>query len=147
VDSDEELSEPVDDPRFDVAAEAIDAGDWDGAEAAYREILAANPDDEDASAGLANVQLFRRTDGKNADEIRAAAAADAMNVQAQCAAADFDAQDGAWAQAFARLIECVRNTSGDDRNEARAHLLSLFDLAGSDPAVIPARTALASALF
>jgi putative thioredoxin len=143
----EEPLEPVDDPRFDIAAEAIDAGDWDGAEAAYREILVTTPGDEDASAGLASVQLFRRTEGKDAEAIRAAAAGDPTDVHAQCAAADFDAQDGAWADAFARLVECVRSTSGDDRNAARAHLISLFELAGGDPAVAPARTALASALF
>lgn len=139
--------EPEDDPRFDVAADAIDAGDWDGAEAAYREILAGSPKDDDALAGLAAVSLFRRTEGLDGETVRAEAAADVSNVQAQCAAADFDARDGAWADAFTRLIECVRATSGDDRNAARAHLISLFDLAGSDPAVAPARTALASALF
>ena len=146
VESVEERIEPEEDPRFDVAAEAIDAGDWNAAEAAYREILVTTPGDEDAAAGLANVELFRRTEGKDADAVRAAAS-DPADVQAQCAAADFDAQDGAWADAFARLIECVRSTSGDDRNAARAHLISLFALAGGDPAVAPARTALASALF
>ena len=146
VENVEESIEPEEDPRFDVAAEAIDAGDWNAAEAAYREILVTTPGDEDAAAGLANVELFRRTEGKDADVVRAAASNPA-DVQAQCAAADFDAQDGAWADAFARLIECVRSTSGDDRNAARAHLISLFALAGGDPAVAPARTALASALF
>lgn len=139
--------EPEDDPRFDVAADAIDAGDWDGAETAYREILAGSPSDDDALAGLAAVSLFRRTEGLDGEVVRAEASADVCNVHAQCAAADFDARDGAWADAFARLIECVRATSGDDRNAARAHLISLFELAGGDPAVAPARTALASALF
>lgn len=143
----ESAPEPEDDPRFDVAADAIDAGDWEGAEAAYRDILASSPADADAQAGLAAVSLFRRTDGVDEEAVRAEAAANPGDVRAQCAAADFDARDGDWAAAFARLVECVRVTSGDDRNAARAHLISLFELAGGDPAVAPARTALASALF
>ncbi len=143
----ESAPEPEEDPRFDVAADAIDAGDWDGAEAAYREILACNPADEDALAGLASASLFRRTDGLDGAAVRAEAEADPGDVQAQCAASDFDARDGDWSAAFARLIACIRITSGDDRNDARAHLISLFELAGGHPAVAPARTALASALF
>lgn len=143
----EVVPEPEDDPRFDVAAEAIDAGDWDAAEAAYRDILASNPADEDALAGVAMTSIFRRTDGLDGPAVRQTAAAEPGDVAAQCSAADFDARDGDWASAFARLIECVRLTEGEDRNTARAHLISLFELAGSDPAVAPARTALASALF
>jgi putative thioredoxin len=42
----------------------------------------------------------------------------------------------------------VRRSSGDDRDKARAHLLELFDLVGSDDErVAKARTALANALF
>ena len=50
--------------------------------------------------------------------------------------------------AFALLVEVVRSSAGDDREAARAHLLTLFDVLGDDdPAVGPARKALASALF
>ncbi|MDP2014727.1 MAG: tetratricopeptide repeat protein, partial [Actinomycetota bacterium] len=41
----------------------------------------------------------------------------------------------------------VKATSGEERNRARARLLELFVIADDDPAVAPARTALASALF
>ena len=42
----------------------------------------------------------------------------------------------------------VARTSGDERDEARAHLIGLFDLMpAGDPRVARARTALASALF
>ena len=145
--SDDEVVEEVSDPRFDAAATAIDAGDWDGAERAYRVILDTEPGNTDAQAGLAMVGMFRRT--ATAQEGAAIAAADSApaDVAAQTLAADFDALAGRWQQAFHRLITCVRATSGADRDAARAHLLALFQVAGDDPAVPAARTALASALF
>jgi len=42
----------------------------------------------------------------------------------------------------------VRQTSGEDRDAARTHLLGLFEVAGpDDPRVSRARTRLANALF
>jgi putative thioredoxin len=62
-------------------------------------------------------------------------------------AADFAALEGDWPVAFALLVDCVRRTAGDERDAARARLIDLFVVAGDDPAVAPARTALASALY
>ena len=70
------------------------------------------------------------------------------DVAAQCQAADIDLLSGEVEAAFTRLIDVVRRTSGDDRTQARTHLVSLFDLLGpDDPRVMAARTALANALF
>ena len=50
--------------------------------------------------------------------------------------------------AFARLVDLVRRTAGDDRDKARTHLLGLFAAVGNDdPRVLKGRQALASALF
>ena len=50
--------------------------------------------------------------------------------------------------AFGRLIELVRRTSGDERDRARVHLIDLFAVVGNDdPRVLKARRDLASALF
>ena len=50
--------------------------------------------------------------------------------------------------AFIRLIELVRRTSGDERNKAREHLIGLFGAVGNDdPRVLKGRQSLASALF
>jgi putative thioredoxin len=50
--------------------------------------------------------------------------------------------------AFARLVDTVRRTSGAERDRARAHLVELFDVVGSgDPRVASARLALANAVF
>lgn len=136
---------PLVDPRMEAAYAAIEAGDWAGAEAAYAHLLQANPADADAQAGLALVGLYRRSEGVDATAARAVS--DPTDVPAQCIAADLDALDGDFAGAFDRLIACVRATSGADRDAARARLLELFAIAGDDPAVPKARTALASALF
>ena len=140
-------AEPEADPGYDVAYEAVEAGDWDVAEQAYLSILAANPSDEDAAAGLGQVALLRRTDGTDpAAALAAAAAPDSL--QAQALAADVELLTGRVDEAFARIVDLVRRTSGDDRTAAKDHLVGLFALVGeTDPRVVKARTALANALF
>jgi putative thioredoxin len=45
-------------------------------------------------------------------------------------------------------VQLVKDTAGDERETVRTHLLSLFAALGEhDPAVAPARKALARALF
>jgi putative thioredoxin len=49
---------------------------------------------------------------------------------------------------FDRLLDTVRRTSGDERDKARVHLLSLFEIfPPRDPRVTKARAALSSLLF
>ena len=143
-----EPDEPQNHPGFDAAVDAIDAGDWDAAEAAYRSVLASDPADTDAALGLAQVALLRRTDGLDPRVALSAADADPGDLAAAVPAADVELLNGRIDEAFARIIEVVRRTSGADRTAARDHLLSLFALVGDgDPSVIKARTALANALF
>ena len=136
----EELAEEPIDPRFEAVYDAIEAGDWAAAEQAYRTVLDASPADVDAQAGLAMVGLYLRTDGKHVP-------AAPESVDDLMLASDFAALEGDWPSSFALLVECVRRTSGDERDAARARLIELFLVAGDDPAVAPARTALASALY
>ncbi|MCB9413590.1 MAG: tetratricopeptide repeat protein [Actinobacteria bacterium] len=147
----EEPAEPVDDPTdalFDAAGEALVAGDWDAATAAYQQVLAANPGDPDAQAGLTLVALQRRIDGIDPVAAVAAADADPADVQAAVVAADVELVNGDPAAAYARLVTAVSRASGDDRDAARARLLELFELAPpDDPEVAKARRALAAALF
>jgi len=140
-------AEEAGDPRWDSAADAIDRGDLDAAAAAYRSLLADSPGDPDATAGLAQVELLARV-GTAGPDVRARADADPTDVAAACAAADLDLVEGLVAEAFARLVDTVRRTVGDDREAARRHLIDLFALVGDDdPQVPPARLALANALF
>ena len=142
------VAEAVDEAELSAADEAMMSGDLDAAEAAYRAALAERPADSEAVAGLVQVGLLRRTQGVDPVAARQAADAAPHDVDAQIVAADVDLLDGHVAAALDRLIDTVVATSGDDRDRARVHLLELFDLVGSaDPAVLAARTRLASALF
>jgi putative thioredoxin len=139
---------PPQDPRLAAADEALLAGDFDAAEAAYQKILAESPSSVAAQAGLAQVALHRRTAGVDPSEALAKAQAAPDDVEAQLLAADVEVLSGRAEQAYDRLVNLVRRTAGDERERARAHLVELFTMAGpDDPAVATARRALASALF
>lgn len=138
---------PPSDPGFDTAITAIDAGDWAAARLAYKQILDQSPADPEALAGLALVDLYERTEGFDHDVAIVEATRASGDVAAALRAADVEAIRGEWNASFERLITVVRASSGDEREAARNRLIDLFTLAGDDPAVGPARTALASALF
>ncbi|GAB3413213.1 tetratricopeptide repeat protein [Flindersiella endophytica] len=136
------------DPRFAAAVDAIERGDLDSAAAEYQRVLDQTPADQEATAALAQVNLLRRARDIDPAEARAAAAAKPEDAQAQCNVADLELLDGQVVEAFNRLVETVRNTSGDERDAARLHLLDLFTVVGaSDPRVRKARQQLSSALF
>ena len=144
----EPVEEPAEDPRYDEAYDAIERGDLDTAAAAYRSLLDQSPADPDAQAGLGQVELLRRTKDLDVAAVRARAAANPDDVAAQTAAADLELLSGHVEDAFGRLIDLVRRTSGDERDKAREHLVELFGLVGNDDErVAKARTALANALF
>jgi len=139
---------PPADPDLEAAMAAIDTGDLDGAIAAYEKVLANRPDDAEARTGIAAARLVKRTNELNPAAVRQVADQRPDDVAAQVQAADVDMISGEVDEAFERLVETVRRTSGDERNTARTHLLELFEVAGSDdPRVARARTRLANALF
>jgi putative thioredoxin len=136
------------DPRYAPAQEALEAGDLDGAVAEYQKLVDANPADVEAAGGLAMAKVLQRTQGVDLHAARAAAAERRDDVAAQTLAADLDMLGGHVDDAFARLIDLVRRTSGDERDQARQHLLGLFAAVGNDdPRVLKGRQGLASALF
>jgi putative thioredoxin len=135
-------------PLHQEAFDAIDAGDLDAAIVAYEKALAQNPADEMATAGLAQVKLLQRTMGVDPQAARDAAAQSPTDADAQIVVADFDVMGGHVDDAFARLVDTVRVTAGDDREKVRSHLVELFTVVGpTDDRVIKARRALTSALF
>jgi putative thioredoxin len=137
----------VEDPRLDAAEAALDRGDLAAAEAAYSEILAAEPAHPVAGLALRQVQLFRRAEEAGPDALVAADAAP-DDVAAQTRAADFLLGTGNIEAAFDRLLDVVRRTAGEDRDMARKHLVELFGVVGDDdPRVAAARRALTLALF
>lgn len=141
--------EPLpEDPRFTAAEQALDAGDYDGAVAAYELLLNSEPGNLEAQAALAQVRFLQRVETVPADAVATADAA-LDDVDAQLTAADAELATQAVEAAFARLVATVRRAGpGAGRDAARARLLSLFELFDpADPAVVAARRKLASALY
>lgn len=140
-------AEPEVDQRYAAAEDAVGAGDLDGAIAAYEELLKQTPNDAEAKAGLARVRLVQRTSDVS-DEVQGRAASDPADVEAQLLVADLELVSGQVEEAFARLVRTVQVTAGDDRNQARLHLIELFEVVGGDDErVIKARRQLMAALF
>jgi len=145
--ADGEAPPDVEDPRLDAAEAALERGDLVAAEAAYQAILDAEPDHPEASLALRQVQLFRRADEAGPDALAAAEAAP-DDVAAQTRAADFLLGTGNVQEAFDHLLAVVRRTAGEDRDQARLHLVELFAVVGDeDPRVGAARRQLTLALF
>ncbi|MGY1622247.1 tetratricopeptide repeat protein [Geodermatophilus sp. SYSU D00965] len=137
----------ADDPRLDAAEAALERGDLAAAEAAYQAIVDAEPDHPVAGLALRQVQLFRRADEAGPDALAAADAAP-DDVTAQTRAADFLLGTGDVEGAFGRLLDVVRRTAGEDRDQARKHLVELFGIVGDqDPRVADARRQLTLALY
>ncbi|NUR08945.1 MAG: tetratricopeptide repeat protein [Nocardioidaceae bacterium] len=139
---------PAADPRYAPAQDALAAGDVDTAVAEYEKLVAANPADAEAAAGLAMAKVLQRTQDVDLNAARAAAADHPDDVDAQTLVADLDMLGGHVDDAFNRLVDLVRRTTGDERDKARTHLLGLFSAVGNDdPRVLRGRQQLASALF
>lgn len=144
----ETADEPPLPPRHQEAYDAIERGDLDAAAQAYSAALTENPRDDMARAGLAQVDLMRRTEHLDPASVRAAAQAAPGDVEAQLALADVELMSDRVEEAFAVLVDLVRRTAGADREAARVRLLELFTVVGDDdPRVMAARRALASALY
>lgn len=144
----DEPDEPPAPPLHQAAYDALVQGDMAAARSSYEQALREDPRDAMARAGLAQVGLLERTAEVDAPAVRAAAAAAPTDVDAQLAAADVDLLDGHPDDAFARLVDLVRQTRGDDRERARLRLVDLFEVVGGDDlTVVAARRALASALY
>jgi putative thioredoxin len=146
VDEAEPVEEP-EDPRFTAAEDAVEAGDFTAAEAAYQRILDEEPANELARTAIAQVRFLARVSAADPASIaRADSAPD--DLDAQLAAADAELAEQQVQPAFDRLIAAVRRSAGDDRDRVRKHLVELFELfPADDPRVAAARRNLASALF
>lgn len=147
-DSAAEAPEPPLPPLHQRAFDAISAGDYADAAAAYRTAIAQNPRDQLAVAGLAQVLLLQRLDGLDAAEVRAAAAADPASVDAQLDVADLDLSGGHVDDAFARLLRVFSECDAEGKTAVRTRLLDFFEIVGADDErTIAARRALTALLF
>jgi putative thioredoxin len=143
---DEDADEP--DPRFAAADEALQRGDYAAAVAEFDKLLQANPRDAEAQAGKAQAALLARTADLNPQQVLADAGAPDAPIDLQLTAADAELATGRAEEGFARLIDLIKRTSGDDRDRVRVRLLELFETLGNaDPRVQKARRDLMTALF
>jgi putative thioredoxin len=130
------------------AMEALEAGDYTAAEAAYKKWLARKPSENLAKLGLAQTQLLMRTEGLDLNQVIDESTKNPSDISLQLKAADVEIVNGGVEAAFTRLLHAVRATAGDDRTKVKDHLLSLFALIDpNDPRLVAARKELASALF
>jgi putative thioredoxin len=133
---------------FAEARAAMERGDLDGAARAFEQELSANPADPVAKTGLAQVNLIRRVTSYDQAQARRDAAEHPSDVAAQIKVADIELAGGRIEESFDRLLGVVRRTSGDEREQARKHLVSLFDLLPpNEPQVKKTRSALSALLF
>ena len=149
--ADGETAEPVEEPLPPLHQEAYDAierGDFAAASSAYRTAIAENPRDALAVAGLAQVNLLGRLDGKTLDEIRNAAASAPLDLDAQLDVADLDLSGGHVDDAFDRLLELFPTLDAEGRKRVRERLIEFFEIVGTDdPRVVAARRRLTNLLY
>lgn len=138
-------------PLHQKAYEAIEAGDYAAAAAAYRQALLEMPADAEAKAGLAQVELMDRlqsVSGPEGDALRRLAADEPDNLDAQLGVADLDIAGGHIEDALGRVVTFIGRNFGPERETARVRLLELFDVVGTgDERVAKARQGLARVLF
>jgi putative thioredoxin len=140
--------EPPLPPHHAEAYEAIDHQDYAEAARRFRLAIAQNPRDTAAVAALAQVELLERLGEVDPAAARTAAAADPEDVAAQLTVADLDISGGHVDDAFARLLDVVARTAGDERTAARERLLAYFEIVGvDDPRVMTARRRLTTLLY
>ncbi|HUN30764.1 MAG TPA: tetratricopeptide repeat protein [Trebonia sp.] len=136
-------------PHLRAARDAIEAGEMDSAASLLEKALSEVPSDGFAKSMLAQVNVMRRVSGYDdvaAIARQAAERPDDPDVQGKLA--DLEVASGRAEDAFDRLLGVIKRTTGDDRNQARVHLIDLFEIfPPGDPAVKSARQRLASLLF
>jgi putative thioredoxin len=133
-------------PEEAAAYAAMEKGDYKAAKLSYEAWLKRKPNEQVAVVGLAQVNLMLRIDGL--DPVLTLKNAKADDVISQMMCADIEIATGNYEAAFERLLNAVRSMAGDDRDKAKAHLITLFNLVDpTDPRLVKARGQLASALF
>jgi len=130
----------------EAAYAAMEKGDYKAAKLSYEAWLKRKPNEQIAVVGLAQVNLMLRIEGLDPVLTLKNAKNDDLTSQLMCA--DIQVASGDYEAAFDRLLQVIKSMAGEDRDKAKNHLISLFNLVDpADPRLIKARAALASALF
>ena len=135
------------DPAIEAAYEALDAGDLDAAAGHFQARLNEAPEDPEAKGGLAQVALARRLEAIDQADLQRRVQEGDAGRETRMQVADLLIATGDVDNGLVGLIDLVKTSSGDEREEVRQRLLQLFDVLGEHPSVPAARRALANALF
>ena len=137
--------EPELSPTLNAAYAAIDSGDYKGALALFEKALLENPNDALADAGLAQVKLLLRLEGK---DLAVIIDSDATTDESILEKADALIATGNSAAGFKLLLDLFEKTAKDAREPIRLRLVEMFMVAGNDnPDVVTARKSLSLMLF
>lgn len=127
------------------AFDAIDAGDYESAVAAYEAALNENPGDVVAVAGLAQAKLLVRTKNLDFEKVLASAPTD---FETTIQKADACVAVGHMGEGFQTVLTRFAIADKAEREKLRKHLLELFAVAPADlPELAQARKALAALLY
>ena len=145
-----DLEEPIPDSHVP-ARQADAAGDWKKAIAAWQKVLASNPADREAKTALTRARFQLRQEeaevagGLAQVDVSGDALAGIDAVQAQADALFAAGQEEA---AFELLLAALSSTKDSgEKEQVRARLVELFQIAGDPGAVKSARTRLATTLM
>ena len=124
---------------------AIEANNYPLAQSLYEKALVENPNDQLAEAGLAQIKLLIRLEGKDATALASSSGEDAESVLDRV---DALVATGSAEAGFGQLLTLFEKTAKDQREPIRLRFVELFLVVGNeDPAVIQARKSLSLLLF
>ncbi|MDQ4144495.1 MAG: tetratricopeptide repeat protein [Actinomycetota bacterium] len=136
------------DVELELAGAALQRGDEDEAEIHLRKALDLEPAHAEARAALERLRLDKRAGGLDEAGARERLTQDPADVQAAIDLADVLAARDEMDEAFEMLVGAVRDSSGDERERVRSHLLALLDtISPDDPRAMRARRSLSLVLF
>ena len=137
--------EPELSPTLLAAYAAIDSGNYQSAKGQFEKALLENPNDALAEAGLAQVKLLIRLEGK---ELSGIISAEVQSDAAILEKADALIATGNAGAGFELLLGLFERTAKDQREPVRLRLVEMFLVAGNDnPDVVAARKTLSLMLF
>ena len=124
---------------------AIEENNYPLARSLYEKALVENPNDQLAEAGLAQIKLLIRLEGKDLPSLVSSVGQDTDAVLDRV---DALVATGAASEGFEQLLVLFESTAKDQREPIRLRFVELFLVVGNeDPAVIKARKNLSLLLF
>ena len=124
---------------------AIEENNYPLARSLYEKALVENPNDHPAEAGLAQIKLLIRLEGKDLPSLVSSLGQDTDTVLDRV---DALVATGAASEGFEQLLVLFESTAKDQREPIRLRFVELFLVVGNeDPAVIKARKNLSLLLF